>query len=193
MEVLGSGIDGVVVFPPVECDKMDSIEPNDFVGKIHFRGKTFEEVKSRIDALPDEYDGILYYKENYLCDIVLPDELKIKYKNRLSNSQLILKRVHGETLQNMLDNCVINNGGCRFFELLKSSINAYYIIKELAEKITVVIVTHNMQQASRVSDYCAFFLTDGGPGYLVEADKTRKMFTTPNDSRTADYVQGKFG
>jgi phosphate transport system ATP-binding protein len=66
-------------------------------------------------------------------------------------------------------------------------------IKELAEKITVVIVTHNMQQASRVSDYCAFFLTDGGPGYLVEADKTRKMFTTPNDSRTADYVQGKFG
>jgi phosphate transport system ATP-binding protein len=66
-------------------------------------------------------------------------------------------------------------------------------IKELAEKITVIIVTHNMQQASRVSDYCAFFLTDGGPGYLVEADSTRKMFTNPNDSRTADYVQGKFG
>jgi phosphate transport system ATP-binding protein len=66
-------------------------------------------------------------------------------------------------------------------------------IKELAEKITVVIVTHNMQQASRVSDYCAFFLTDGGPGYLVEANKTRTMFTTPTDSRTADYVQGKFG
>jgi len=56
-----------------------------------------------------------------------------------------------------------------------------------------VIVTHNMQQASRVSDYCAFFLTDGGPGYLVEADVTRKMFTSPKDERTADYVQGKFG
>jgi phosphate transport system ATP-binding protein len=66
-------------------------------------------------------------------------------------------------------------------------------IKELAQKITVVIVTHNMQQASRVSDYCAFFLTDGGPGYLVEADETRRMFTAPKDSRTADYVQGKFG
>jgi phosphate transport system ATP-binding protein len=66
-------------------------------------------------------------------------------------------------------------------------------IKELAEKITVIIVTHNMQQASRVSDYCAFFLTDGGPGYLVEADSTRKMFTNPSDPRTADYVQGKFG
>jgi phosphate transport system ATP-binding protein len=66
-------------------------------------------------------------------------------------------------------------------------------IRELAEKITVVIVTHNMQQASRVSDFCAFFLTDGGPGYLVEADATRKIFTNPTDSRTADYVQGKFG
>jgi len=66
-------------------------------------------------------------------------------------------------------------------------------IRELAEKITVVIVTHNMQQASRVSDFCAFFLTDGGPGYLVEADATRRIFTNPTDSRTADYVQGKFG
>jgi phosphate transport system ATP-binding protein len=66
-------------------------------------------------------------------------------------------------------------------------------IKELAEKITVIIVTHNMQQASRVSDFCAFFLTDGGPGYLVEADATRKIFTNPSDPRTADYVQGKFG
>ena len=66
-------------------------------------------------------------------------------------------------------------------------------IRELAEKFTVVIVTHNMQQASRVSNYCAFFLSDGGPGVLVEADATRKMFTNPTDTRTADYVQGKFG
>ena len=66
-------------------------------------------------------------------------------------------------------------------------------IHELAEKITVVIVTHNMQQASRVSNYCAFFLSDGGPGVLVDADATRKMFTNPTDTRTADYVQGKFG
>jgi len=66
-------------------------------------------------------------------------------------------------------------------------------IHELAEKITVVIVTHNMQQASRVSNYCAFFLSDGGPGILIEADATRKMFTNPTDTRTADYVQGKFG
>jgi phosphate transport system ATP-binding protein len=50
-----------------------------------------------------------------------------------------------------------------------------------------------MQQASRVSDYCAFFLSDGGPGQLIEADLTSNIFTAPQDSRTADYVQGRFG
>ena len=66
-------------------------------------------------------------------------------------------------------------------------------IRHLSESIVVVIVTHNMQQAARVSDYTGFFLSDGGPGVLVEADQTRKMFTNPTDTRTADYVQGKFG
>ena len=74
-----------------------------------------------------------------------------------------------------------------------STLRVEETIVQLAEKITVVIVTHNMQQASRVSDYCAFILADGGPGNLIEADLTRRMFTNPSDSRTADYVQGKFG
>lgn len=66
-------------------------------------------------------------------------------------------------------------------------------IRELAKRMTIVIVTHNMQQASRVSDFCAFFLTDGGPGYLVEANSTINIFTNPFDPRTADYIEGKFG
>ena len=66
-------------------------------------------------------------------------------------------------------------------------------IGQLSETITVVIVTHNMQQASRVSDYAAFFLSDGGPGRLIEADLTSNIFMTPKDQRTADYVQGRFG
>lgn len=66
-------------------------------------------------------------------------------------------------------------------------------IRELAKRMTIVIVTHNMQQASRVSDFCAFFLTDGGPGHLVEANSTINIFTNPFDPRTADYIEGKFG
>ena len=63
------------------------------------------------------------------------------------------------------------------------------LIFELKKQYTVVIVTHNMQQAARVADYTAFFLM----GNLVEFDKTEKMFTTPSDKRTEDYITGRFG
>jgi phosphate transport system ATP-binding protein len=67
-------------------------------------------------------------------------------------------------------------------------------IMELASEVTIVIVTHNMQQAARVSDYCAFFLaTQGTPGVIVEHGPTEAMFGAPQDERTLDYVTGRFG
>ncbi|NCZ77463.1 MAG: phosphate ABC transporter ATP-binding protein, partial [Actinobacteria bacterium] len=61
-------------------------------------------------------------------------------------------------------------------------------IRELSESISIVIVTHNMQQAARVSDYTGFFLSDGGPGILVELGTTSDIFSNPKDKRTEDYV-----
>ena len=67
-------------------------------------------------------------------------------------------------------------------------------IAEIAHDVTVVIVTHNMQQAARVSDQCAFFLAaEGTPGHIVEAGPTDQIFNSPADPRTADYVNGRFG
>jgi phosphate transport system ATP-binding protein len=68
-------------------------------------------------------------------------------------------------------------------------------IAELAPEITIVIVTHNMQQAARVSSQCAFFLVEemGEPGRIVEVNETKKMFESPEDPRTLDYVTGRFG
>ncbi|MGW3149994.1 MULTISPECIES: phosphate ABC transporter ATP-binding protein [Streptomyces] len=67
-------------------------------------------------------------------------------------------------------------------------------IHELAGQVTVVIVTHNMQQAARVSQQCAFFLAEQGtPGGIVEHGDTEQMFGSPVDQRTADYVAGRFG
>jgi phosphate transport system ATP-binding protein len=67
-------------------------------------------------------------------------------------------------------------------------------IREIADEVTVVIVTHNMQQAQRVSHKTAFFLAqDGNPGYIVEAGDTDTIFSQPVDVRTADYVGGRFG
>jgi phosphate transport system ATP-binding protein len=63
------------------------------------------------------------------------------------------------------------------------------LIVQLKEKYTIVIVTHNMQQAARISDNTAFFYL----GELIEYDKTRKIFTNPDKKQTEDYITGRFG
>jgi phosphate transport system ATP-binding protein len=63
------------------------------------------------------------------------------------------------------------------------------LLADLKERVTIVLVTHNMQQAARVSDVTAFMLD----GELVEVDETEKIFTNPSDERTEQYVSGKFG
>ncbi|MBV9233296.1 MAG: phosphate ABC transporter ATP-binding protein [Candidatus Eremiobacteraeota bacterium] len=68
------------------------------------------------------------------------------------------------------------------------------LMARLAERFTIVAVTHNMQQAARVSDVTAFMLADAdGTGRLIEVDDTAKLFTKPSDPRTEDYITGRFG
>ncbi|MEI2779058.1 MAG: phosphate ABC transporter ATP-binding protein PstB [Tetrasphaera sp.] len=69
------------------------------------------------------------------------------------------------------------------------------LINELKEKYTIVIVTHNMQQAARVSDQTAFFnlAATGKPGKLIEVDATTKIFNNPSEKSTEDYISGRFG
>jgi phosphate transport system ATP-binding protein len=63
------------------------------------------------------------------------------------------------------------------------------LIEDLSERYTIVVVTHNMQQAARISDNVAFFLL----GELIEMDKSGKIFTNPSDKRTEEYITGRFG
>lgn len=72
------------------------------------------------------------------------------------------------------------------------------LMNQLKEKYTIVIVTHNMQQASRVSDKTAFFNVEANErgakvGYLVEYDDTSNIFTNPREAYTRDYISGRFG
>ena len=69
------------------------------------------------------------------------------------------------------------------------------LIAELKQEFTIVIVTHNMQQAARVSDQTAFFNLEatGKPGRLIEIDDTEKIFSNPNEKATEDYISGRFG
>jgi phosphate transport system ATP-binding protein len=74
-----------------------------------------------------------------------------------------------------------------------STLKVEETIRHLIESVIVVIVTHNMQQAARVSDYTGFFLSDGGPGQLIETAPTSEIFSRPKDPRTEAYVTGRFG
>ena len=68
------------------------------------------------------------------------------------------------------------------------------LMQELARDYTIIVVTHNMQQAARVSDFTAFFSVDEQrTGHLVEFGPTGQMFTNPSDQRTEDYITGRFG
>jgi phosphate transport system ATP-binding protein len=68
------------------------------------------------------------------------------------------------------------------------------LMQELAQDYTIIIVTHNMQQAARASEFTAFFMMgENREGYLVEYGPTREVFTNPKDKRTEDYITGKFG
>ncbi len=68
------------------------------------------------------------------------------------------------------------------------------LLGEMSDRVSIMIVTHNMQQAARVSEYCAFLLPDEDrSGRLIEVSTTEKMFSTPSDQRTNDYITGRFG
>jgi len=69
------------------------------------------------------------------------------------------------------------------------------LMHELKERYTIVVVTHNMQQAARVSETTAFFniAGTGQPGRLIEMDETQKIFSNPSEKRTEDYITGRFG
>lgn len=70
-----------------------------------------------------------------------------------------------------------------------STLKVEELVQELKDNYSIVIVTHNMQQAARISDKTAFFLN----GEVIEFDETNKIFSTPNDKRTEDYISGRFG
>ena len=68
------------------------------------------------------------------------------------------------------------------------------LMKELSERYTIIVVTHNMQQAARISDFTAFFsVDDNRTGHLIEFDDTEKIFTNPGQKSTEDYITGRFG
>jgi phosphate transport system ATP-binding protein len=142
-------------------------------------------------AKRNELDGIV---EGALRSAALWDEVKDKLKQSafaLSGGQqqrLCIARAIA-----VQPDVILMDEPCAALDPI-ATIRIEELMTELKAQYTIIIVTHNMQQAARVSDRTAFFSSEGHQGgILVEIDATDKIFTSPSDSRTEDYITGRFG
>jgi phosphate transport system ATP-binding protein len=142
-------------------------------------------------AKRNELDGIV---ESALRSAALWDEVKDKLKQSafaLSGGQqqrLCIARAIA-----VQPDVILMDEPCAALDPI-ATIRIEELMTELKAQYTIIIVTHNMQQAARVSDRTAFFSSEGHQGgILVEIDSTDKIFTSPSDSRTEDYITGRFG
>ncbi|HUK86479.1 MAG TPA: phosphate ABC transporter ATP-binding protein PstB [Terriglobales bacterium] len=128
--------------------------------------------------------------ERSLCQAALWDEVKdqVKKKSGASLSGGQQQRLCIARALAVAPEVLLMDEPCSALDPISTS-KIEELVFELKKDYTVVIVTHNMQQASRVADFTGFFLL----GYMVEFDRTERVFTNPADKRTEDYVTGRFG
>jgi phosphate transport system ATP-binding protein len=175
--------------------KMDLVELRKHVGMVFQKGNPFPQSIFDNVAYGPRVHGI--NKKKHLDEIVIKSLMDValweEVKDRLNAPALGLSGGQQQRL------CIARALATKPEVLLMdeptsaldpiSTLKIEEMILELKEKYTIVIVTHNMQQASRVSDKTAFFLM----GELIELDSTSTIFSNPKDSRTEGYITGRFG
>lgn len=202
--IRGSRIVGKITFH--DCDlydkQIDPIAVRRRIGMVFqkpnpFPKSIYENVAfgARIDKYRGNFDELV---EKTLLKVGLWDEVKDKLKNSglaLSGGQqqrLCIARAIATQPE-----VILMDEPCSALDPI-STLRIEELIEELKQQYTVVIVTHNMQQASRISDFTAFFNvgnaeTGGNIGYLVEFDTTQRIFENPKQESTSAYVSGRFG
>ena len=201
--VPGARIDGQVLYrgQDLYADGVDPVEVRRRIGMVFQRANPFPKSiydnvawGPRVLGMKKDLDGRI---ERALTDAALWDEVKDRLKKSalsLSGGQqqrLCIARAIAIEPEVLL----LDEPASALDPIATSAIED--LMHELKKEYTLVIVTHNMQQAARVADLTAFFSLEVGEskrtGVLVEYDTTDKIFTNPSDQRTEDYVTGRFG
>jgi len=195
-------IDGVKITGKVLIDDIDIYDKNIDVVQLRKRiGMVFQKSNPFPKSI---YDNVAYgprvngINDRSKLDEIVEESLKRaaiweETKDRLKNSALGLSG--GQQQRLCIARCLAVNPDIILMDEPASALDPIStskieeLIQELKEQYTIVIVTHNMQQAARISDYTAFFYL----GELIEYDKTKKMFTNPTNKKTEEYVTGRFG
>ena len=187
-------------------DRMNDLVPGiKITGSVQYRGQEIYAPNVDVTWLRKQI-GMVFQKPNpfpmSIYDNVAygPRTHGIKSKSRLDD--IVEKSLQGaaiwDEVKDRLKKSALGLSGGQQQRLMDESTSALDpistskiedLIADLKQKYTIVIVTHNMQQATRVSDKCAFFLL----GQLIEFGDTTQLFSMPRDKRTEDYITGRFG
>ncbi|PSB11493.1 phosphate ABC transporter ATP-binding protein [filamentous cyanobacterium CCP1] len=182
--------------------KVDPVEVRRRVGMVFQRPNPFPKTiydniayGARINGFKGNMDELV---ERSLRGAALWDEVKDKLKaSGLSLSGGQQQRLCIARTIAIEPDVILMDEPCSALDPI-STLRVEDLIHELKQQFTIIIVTHNMQQASRVADYTAFFNAEAGDGgsrfgYLVEYDRTESIFNAPQQQATQDYVSGRFG
>lgn len=182
--------------------KVDPVEVRRRIGMVFQRPNPFPKTiydniayGARLNGFKGDMDELV---ERSLRGAALWDEVKDKLKaSGLSLSGGQQQRLCIARTIAIEPEVILMDEPCSALDPI-STLRVEDLIHELKQKFTIVIVTHNMQQASRVADYTAFFNAEAGDGgsrfgYLVEYDRTESIFNSPQQQATQDYVSGRFG
>ena len=190
----GCEIDGDIKFNNIDINEINTIYLRSKVGMVFQQPNPFPmSIKNNIIYGP-KCHGLKDKKvlneiiTNSLKDVSLYEEVK----NELNKSGLALSG--GQQQRLCIARCIAMSPDVILMDEPTSALDPIAtlkieeLIKELKKKYTIIIVTHNMQQAARISDYTAFFML----GELVEFSKTEEFFAHPKDKRSEDYITGRF-
>ncbi|WOD40801.1 phosphate ABC transporter ATP-binding protein PstB [Nodosilinea sp. E11] len=202
--IVSCRVEGKITFhgEDIYADRVDAVELRRKVGMVFqkpnpFPKSIYENIAwgARINGYRGDMDELV---ETALSKAALWDEVKDKLKQSgLSLSGGQQQRLCIARAIAVQPDVILMDEPCSALDPI-STIKIEETMKQLKEDYTIIIVTHNMQQASRVSDRTAFYNAEptekgGKVGYLVEFDRTETMFNNPREQFTRDYVSGRFG
>ena len=197
--IVGASVQGKVMFEGVDLygGEIDATEIRSRIGMVFQKPNPFP--KSiyqniawglKVNGFKGNYDEAV---ERALNQAALWDEVK----DRLNNSAFTLSG--GQQQRLCIARALAVEPAVLLMDAPASALDPIAtlaieeLIKQLKDHVTIVIVTHNMQQAARVSDETAFFMVgENRSGYLVEHDDTQKIFSNPSNTRTEEYITGRF-